>query len=42
MSMSVMVVLLDPKRFNEGMVGLLAGLHGKKGSMKVCVFTRRS
>ena len=42
MSMSVMVVLLAPRRFNEGMDGFLAGLHGKEGSMKVCVFTRRS
>ena len=37
MSLSVMVALLAPRRFNEGMVGFLAGLHFKEGSMKVCI-----
>ena len=37
MSLSVMVALLAPRRFNEGMVGFPAGLHFKEGSMKVCI-----
>ena len=38
MSMNVMVVLLAPRRFNEGMVVFLAGLHGKEGTIRfVCL-----
>ena len=42
MSMSVIVFLLASRRFNEGIVGFMAGLRVKEGSIKVCVFTRRS
>ena len=31
MSMTVMVVLLASRRFNEGIVGFMAGLHVKEG-----------